>query len=144
MPRVTMVGALLASLLAVVGGFALWMAGPLLTGEVEPWDGENQLFYVATLAALGALCGSLVPRVFFLWPIGVYAGQLIAILYRRHQTPSVGVDFLVPLGLLYLVQYTIPSLVGAGVVAAGFFLRAQRIRSKRAPNGVDGQGDGTA
>ncbi len=119
-------------LIAVSGGFALWMAGPLLTDTIEPWDGENQLLYLAGLVLLGAACGVLAPKRFLLWPLGVYTGQLAGVLYRRYQGPTAGADLLVPLGLLSLVQYTMPSLVGAALGALGVYLQAYR-HSHRAP-----------
>jgi hypothetical protein len=120
-----------AALTAVTGGFSLWMLSPILTGDTEPWDAHNQLLYLAALAGLGAACGLIAPERFWAWPAGIYAGQLIAILYRRHQLPPGGADFLIPLGLLFLVPYTVPSLVGSALGVVGASLLSRRGQAER-------------
>ena len=75
--------------------------------------------YASHLAFLIAVTGG-----FSLW-------MMSPALYRRHQLPPGGADFFIPLGLLYLVPYTAPSLVGSALGVVGASLLTRRGQSER-------------
>ena len=102
-----MVKDVLANLvLAALMGAAIWAASPSLTGRTEPWDSES-LYYVASLAIAGVLLGLSRPRRVWIHPVGIVLGQLLYELLFLPIGPFLGV------GVLFLVAYSLLSLVGA-------------------------------
>lgn len=76
--------AMLACMVGVFAGFAVWASSLNLTGEVEPWDSE---FYLVTLI-LGISLGALVTRdpawTAIWYGIGLWVGQVLAIAFVPH------------------------------------------------------------
>lgn len=107
-----------ALLFSIASGVAIWVGSPVLTGHLEPWDAENPLPYLGGLVLAGALASTIEPRGFWKWPIGIYVGQTLGILYRTMTLPGAGVNFFVPLGMAFLVPYTTLALLGAVIGAA--------------------------
>jgi hypothetical protein len=112
-------------------GIVLWIFAVELFGAAEPWDG-TALLYILLLFAFGAVSGGLAPRRFWAGPAGVYAGQAawgLAVWVKSLVTyTGGGVNFFVPLGLMYLAIATIPALVGATL---GALMMTSRLRPRR-------------
>jgi len=108
-------------LACVVAGWAVWSSADSPPGRQEPWDAQNQGPWIAALAAVGAIAGLLQPRGAWRWGVGVYAGQAIG-LVQSSASASGGLDPLVVLGMLFLVPYSAPALLGS-IVGASWLLR---------------------
>ena len=96
---------------AIAGG-GLWLAFDAL--KLEPWDTP---YGVLAILGLGFLLGFLGPRHPFAWPLGMLAGEILfgfATLFRT----SGGANLFLPLGLVYLVPFTLPALFGSFAGAA--------------------------
>ena len=104
--------------LAIGLGMVIWLASPLLTGRREPWDAHGPYYGLALLGA-GLLTGSLEPHRFWIGPIGIYAGQCLAIFMLAWFYHD-GLGLFIPLGMIMLVFFTPLSLVGS---LAGSWLR---------------------
>jgi len=99
------------------------LAGALLfaLADSEPWD---SLYGWIGMAGLGMLLGVLGNGKPMLWPLGIFLGE---VLYGTGRfaislffATGGGVNFFFPLGLLFLISFTVPALVGSCV---GFGLR---------------------
>jgi len=106
-------------LLAVALGLTIWLLSPWVTGQREPWDSASP-YYLGSLFVAGALTGFLGPRPFWLWPLGIWLGQLVVLLAGPWGP-------LLPLGIVFLLAFTLVALAGAAVGAA------LRRRSKGVP-----------
>ncbi len=91
-------------------GLAIWNGLAHVTGRREPWDGERNLaLYAGTLFAAGILAGWLTRTI---WPravLGIYLGQLAAMVMRSNGE----LGLLIPLGLIALGIFTGISALGA-------------------------------
>ena len=104
---------------AVVAGGAVWAAFGVF--EVEPWDSPYGWIVVAGLGFTFGFVGKGNP---ILWPLDIFLGEVLfglgaflkSIVFRS----SGGVNFFIPLGLIFLVPFSIPALSGS---FAGFWLR---------------------
>jgi hypothetical protein len=115
---------------AVVGG-ALWLLGPMISGQPMAWDGG--LRYLAALAVAGAALETIAPGKVWPGPAGLYVGQAVAVLVPiilvrgrqilEHSTfePNVigGTRAPWPVGfqLLFLSSITLSALLGSATVA---------------------------
>ncbi len=101
----------------LLSGYAIWLLSKPVTGRSEPWDagGAAAAYYPAALFAAGFL-GLLFTRKRrpLLWSI--YFGQ-VAFLFTGPEGPG----GLFPLGLIVLVFYMLPALLGAWI--AGFIVK---------------------
>jgi hypothetical protein len=106
-------------ILSTMIGILIWVLSPSFTGEAEPWDSANG-YYPLSLLLSGILIGFLGKGKPWLWPIGIYLGQLLyctvkAIFFSR----GTGVNFFFPIGMIFMLKYCIiafiGSLVGTGI-----------------------------
>jgi hypothetical protein len=113
--------------LGVTAGLLVWLGSTLLFGTEEPWDAEG-FRYFGVVLGLGAALGVLSPDRFWVGPCGIYVGQfafgMAAWLKSILGDQGGGVNFFIPLGAVFLVWSTVPSLAGAFVAA-----RIVRVRS---------------
>jgi hypothetical protein len=96
----------------------LWMGADSPPGRHEPWDADNQLPYLLAQGLLGAVFGAIEPTRVWRWPLGVYVGQAIGLVHSGLSGAERSVGPLVPLGMMFLLPYTVPACVGAAVGAA--------------------------
>jgi hypothetical protein len=106
-------GAVLPLALGAVAGFILWAASPQLTGHQEPWDGDFG-FYLCYLLAVGVLSGIAMPRHFWACPVGLYVGQVVAMLLLLE------IGSLAPLGLLLVLPAVCGLSLAGWCIGAGF------------------------
>jgi hypothetical protein len=106
-------------LISVVAGMAVW--GAFAAFETEPWD--VPLGWVA-LGALGLFFGFIGKGNPILWPLGIFLGEALFGLGSLAKSvffySGGGANFFFPLGLVFLVPFTIPAFLGS---FAGFGLR---------------------
>jgi hypothetical protein len=99
-------GKVISLCIALGLGAAIWALSPLITGNVEPWDGGFP-YYIMALILVGAIIGGLIPRNLWMVFIGVYLGQMIYMLIFIPSGP------LLPLGMILLAGYSMISFVAA-------------------------------
>lgn len=87
----------------------VWAASPWFTGRREPWDADSS-FYLSSLLIAGAVTGALTPRPIWALYLGAIAGQL------SYQLLFLKVGPLLPLGVLFLVGYSLIFLLTAALV----------------------------
>ena len=101
-----------AFLIGLVLGLVIWNGLAQITGQREPWDGERNLaLYAGSLFIAGVFVGWLTRAV---WPravLGIYLGQLAAMVMRSNGE----LGLLIPLGLIALGIFTGVSALGAFV-----------------------------
>jgi hypothetical protein len=100
--------------LSVVLGALIWICSQRFTGTAEPWDAPGYYWHISLLLA-GFLPAVFSPQRFWLWPVGVLLGQLIIFAARVIQSPSA----LWPVGVMYLVLFSILTFAGAFIGWAG-------------------------
>ncbi len=99
------------------------VAGTLLfaVSETEPWD---SLYGWIGMTGLGIIFGILGKGNPMLWPLGIFLGEVLygtgSFVKSLFFYSGGGVNFFFPLGLMFLVPFTIPALIGSFV---GFGLR---------------------
>jgi hypothetical protein len=99
-------------LASVVAGAAVWAVFDLF--DTEPWDSVYGWVAVPVLGFAFGLVGKERPM---RWPAGIFLGQVLfgtASLFFR----GGGANLFIPLGLLFLVPFTIPAVLGALVGSA--------------------------
>ncbi len=113
-------------------GLLMWFGSPLLFGASEPWDAEDMRYFGA-MFALGVAFGAVWPDRFWIGPWGIYVGQsafgIASWLKSSLFYDGGGVNFFVPLGVIFLVWATLPAFAGAFLVALS--LRFRSWSSKR-------------
>lgn len=109
---------------ALTLGFGIWAGLVFILGGAEPWDRQVHLYLLAQ-AACGLLLGLIWPdSVAALWLL-LLLGQGLAAGVGSFVDEGVGVDFLIPLGLVFLVLYSLPGLLA--------LLLGRAIRKARTP-----------
>ena len=104
---------------SVIAGGALWAAFAVL--ETEPWDSPYGWVAVAGLGLTFGFLGQGNPM---LWPLGIFLGEALfglgSFLKSLFFYSGGGASFFLPLGLIFLVPFTVPALIGSIV---GFGIR---------------------
>ncbi len=109
---------ILSVVVGILLGAGLWIGIAAITGRREAWDG-NLLYYTGGLLAAGCVVGFVFRAGWLAGVIGIYTGQIIAMLIKS------GGDFgLLPLGLVALAVFTSTSAAG------GFISSLARINQK--------------
>lgn len=95
--------AILALLIAMLAGAALWALSPLATGHAEPWDAGG-VYYIAVLLAAGLATSLIVPKPLWALYLGSVLGQALYMLLLLPPSPlmAVGLAFLLLWSLLFL------------------------------------------
>lgn len=105
--------------ISVIIGVALWAV--FAAFETEPWD---SLYGWIVVGGSGLIFGFLGKENPILWPLGIFLGEVLfglgSLVKSVFFYSGGGVNFFFPLGLMFLVPFTIPSLVGSFV---GYGLR---------------------
>lgn len=103
-------------LLSVGLGFLIWVLSPMLAGHREPWDAQGH-YYMVSLFIAGLVPAFIEPRRFWVWPIGVYLGQVLFIIGVSSLWEIVGAN-MAAVGVILMVFYLVPTVIGAGIGAA--------------------------
>ena len=99
MPPATRPNAVLAALVSITSGAALWIWAAAASHKVEAWDGPYYFSRVVpALWVVAAVCGLLAPRMPWRWPALMYATQFVIMVVRTKGT----VGPLAPLGLIMM------------------------------------------
>lgn len=114
MPRLSRGAVLVAGF---VLGLAVWLFPWLLLGEAEPWGGHGPA-YPLTLLLLGLALGLLGPGRPAAAVAGLFAGQLVALIYRVLTNPASGETWMI--SVLLLGGYTF-VVSGIGAIVGGSF-----------------------
>jgi hypothetical protein len=108
----------LCFLAAIAAGAALWVL--FAAFNTEPWDSPAGWITVTILGYFFGYYGKGNP---LLWPLGMLLGQILwgfgTLLFHS----GGGANLFLPLGVLFLVPFTIPALIGS---AAGALLARRR------------------
>jgi hypothetical protein len=91
-------------------GFGVWAGLTLVLGGTEPWDERVYLYLLAQVGSgllLGLLWPDSVPALWLLFLLG----QAIAAGVGSFVGEGAGVNLFIPLGLVFLVFYSFPSLL---------------------------------
>ncbi|MEK6984562.1 MAG: hypothetical protein AABX33_08355 [Nanoarchaeota archaeon] len=95
-------------ILTIFIGFLAWFLTPYLAGRTEPWDSE-WYFYTFVLIIVGI--GFFAPTRWWLWPIGLYFGQLAHLIYMKLAHPSSEAAVWWLLGIVVLTFSIIPLYI---------------------------------
>lgn len=118
-------------------GLAVWLVPSLLLGESEPWDGHGPA-YPLTLLLIGLALGLLGPGRPGAAVAGVFAGQVLALIYQVLTNPASGETWMI--SVLLLGGYTF-VVSGAGALLGGALRRRflpqadaeRRVGDRRSP-----------
>jgi hypothetical protein len=116
MPRLSRLAVLLTGFII---GLGLWLLPALLLHESEPWDGKRPWYQLA-LVVSGLLLGFLGPGRPGAAVAGVFAGQLVVLLWRVVAHPETSELWLV--GVIFLAGYTFVA-AGIGALLGGALRR---------------------
>lgn len=98
--------------ISIVTGGAVWVVFAMF--ETEPW---NSLYGSIAMAGLGITFGFLGKGNPMLWPLGVFLGEFLygtgSFVKSLFFYSGGGVNFFFPLGVKFLVLFTIPALIGS-------------------------------
>jgi hypothetical protein len=97
-------------------GFALWVSSSRLVGSPHPFEAKSPLI-LGCLFVAGAFLGAGWAKRLWAGPLGLYLGQAMALLGQSVWLPDSAPQEPVLLALLFLVQYCLPGLAGAGLGA---------------------------
>jgi hypothetical protein len=104
---------------SVIAGGTMWAAFAVF--ETEPWDSP---YGWVTVAGLGLTFGFLEKGNPMFWPLDIFLGEVLFGLGNLLKSiffySGGGVNFFFPLGLIFLVPFAVPALVGSVV---GFGIR---------------------
>jgi len=100
-------------LLSVTIGFVIWWLSPEFTGTVEPWDSESAYMPLSLIIG-GLVVGAIGGAPIWRWSVGIYVGEVLSMLARQITDPGIGAN-LMPLGVIFLIGYTLPSLLGSAL-----------------------------
>jgi hypothetical protein len=117
----------IAFVAAALSGAAIWAASPHVIRQVEPWDG-SPLYYVVALffgGVVSAIAGGRHNKgKWLLWPVGLVLGQLVFMYATIPPSP------LLVVGIVFLTVFSIPAIIGSGLISYWF----QRDRCDRGSN----------
>ena len=115
--------------ISVIAGAAVWVLFAVF--ETEPWDSA---YGWIVLAGSGLVAGFLGKRNPVFWPLGILLGEVLFGLGSLARSvffySGGGANFFFPLGLMFLVPFTLPALIGSFV---GFGVR-KAFGRKRGPD----------
>ena len=105
-------------ILTVVIGFLAWFLTPYLAGVTEPWDSG---WYFIIFLLIIVIIGFLIPTRWWLWPLGLYLGQLLHLIYMKLAHPYSEAATWWLLGVVVLTITIIPLYI---LCAIGTGMRA--------------------
>jgi hypothetical protein len=117
---VGVLGGRLCFLVSIAAGTALWAL--FAAFDAEPWDSVAGWIAVTVL---GYFFGYYGKGNALLWPLGILLGEILwgfgTLLYHS----GGGANFFFPLGLIFLVPFTLPALFGS--VIGALIARPRRV-----------------
>lgn len=96
----------IALIISTIFGAAIWALSLVITGETEPWDAQSAYYYSALFVA-GFILGIIRPVKIWIYPFGIYIGQLLYAIIVLPKGPLIAV------GIILLAVNTVLSLAGA-------------------------------
>jgi len=97
----------LTLIVSAIAGAAVWAFSPHFVGTAEPWDAG--LYYYAALFIAGCASGLISPRPFWAHYVGGILGQTVYAVAFLPLGPLAG------FGLLFMLVYSLPFVVGAAL-----------------------------
>ncbi len=110
-----------AWIISVAVGAAIWALSPVLTGHVEPWDGNFEVFAMS-LVIVSLSLGIKFPNQVFVSSSGVFLGQLGYMVFVLQTGP------LIIVGVAFLLGYTMVFCLPFAFL--GTFVRTKWYSSK--------------
>lgn len=134
MPRLSRRSVLIAGFIA---GIAVWLFPYLLLGESEPWDGHGPA-YPLTLLLLGLVLGFFGPGRPGAAVAGVFAGQLLALIYGILTNPTRRETWMISVLLLGGYTFVVTGIGGllGGALRKRFLPQGEanrRVGDRRSP-----------
>ena len=125
-------------IISIVIGILFWVVFVALL-NTEPWDTTYGWVVVGTMGLILGFIGKEKP---WLWPLGIFLGELLfglgAFFKDLFFYSGGGVNMFIPLGILFLIPFTIPAFIGSFV---GFGIRkATMSLNKSLQSTADGGG----
>mgnify|MGYP001563853319 CR=1 FL=1 len=114
-------------MLSIGLGLLIWTLSPMLAGHREPWDAQGP-YYMVSLFIAGLVPALIEPKRFWVWPIGVYLGQVLFIIGASFLLPYAGAN-LAAAGIVIMVFYMVPTVIGAAI-GAGIRTVAARVTTR--------------
>ena len=116
-------------IISIIAGMAFWAVFAWF--DIELWDSP---YGWAAVGMLGFVLGFIGNGKPWLWPLGIYLGEAIVgvggFLTSLFFYRGSGINMFIPLGVLFLIPFTLPALIGS---MAGFGVRkaAQSLNTPR-------------
>ena len=101
-------------IISVIAGFVFWLIFAGL--NIEPWDSP---YGWMTVGILGLVLGFIGKETPWLWPVGIYLGATIfglgSFIKGVVFSSAGGANMFIPLGIIFLIPFTIPAFIGSFV-----------------------------
>lgn len=101
-------------IISVVVGFVFWAVFAWFT--IEPWDSSYGWIVIGILGLSLGYIGKGSP---WLWPLGIVLGEVLfglgSFLKSLYFYSGGGANMFVPLGVLFLIPFSLPAFVGSFV-----------------------------
>jgi len=102
-------------IISIVIGILFWVVFIALL-NTEPWDTTYGWVVVGIMGLILGFIGKEKP---WLWPLGIFLGELLFGLGNFFKDlffySGGGVNMFIPLGVLFLIPFTIPAIIGSFV-----------------------------
>ncbi|NIQ13039.1 MAG: hypothetical protein GTO02_01105 [Candidatus Dadabacteria bacterium] len=124
-------------IISIVIGILFWVMFVALL-NTEPWDTTYGWIVVGMIGLILGFIGKEKP---WLWPIGFFLGELLfglSVFFKDLFFYSGGgVNMFIPLGIVFLIPFTIPAFIGSFV---GFSIRKVTISPNKTPRPTTNDG----
>lgn len=106
-------------ILSIVAGFVCWAVFDWF--NAEPWD---SLYGIIVIAFLGLCLGFIGKESPWLWPLGIFLGEIIfglgSLMKDSFFYNGGGANLFIPLGIFFLIPFSLPAFIGSFI---GFGIR---------------------
>jgi len=101
-------------IISILIGFIFWAVFTWF--EIEPWD---SLYGWVTIGILGLFLGLISKDNPWFWPLGIILGEMLfglgSFLINIFFYSGGGANMFVPLGILFLIPFSLPAIIGSFV-----------------------------